>query len=392
MFSRLLSTKLHEFSNFPGIVLSGPRQSGKTTLAQLSFPKHHYLTFDQEITRSFATEDPERFLYTYEHEHGLIIDEFQYVPSLLPYIKIAIDTKKRPGYFILTGSQNFLANQQIAESLAGRICILNLFPLSLQEMQQNNLLPQTIDHSILHGCYPRLYNENLSTTMFYSSYIQTYLERDIRQLVNISDMTIFQRFVQLCAGRCGQELNLSALANEGGISLPTVKSWLSLLEASYIIFRLQPHFQKFHKRLIKTPKLYFFDTGIVCALLGITSTQALAVSPFRAALFENFVIADFYKQYANMGQRSPLYFWRARGGLHEIDCIIDNGVTLTPIEIKSSYTFASRFFDCIAYWNNLAKHKSENSYVVYGGVETQIRKQGNLIGWHDIGTLVAHIT
>ncbi len=391
MFSRLLSEKLKQSASFPAIVLSGPRQSGKSTLVQLVFPKHRYITFDKEVDRLFAAEDPERFLKLHENEHGLIIDEFQYVPKLFSYIKIEIDTKKRPGYFILTGSQNFLANQAITESLAGRICILNLLPLSIQEMRDNNLLQEDVDQMIFQGGYPRLYQDHVLATDLYSSYVQSYVERDVRQLINVGNITIFQRFIALCAGRVGQELNLSALSSECGITLPTVKSWLAILEASYIIFLLPPHYKNFNKRLIKTSKLYFFDTGLACSLLRIPSMDVLALSPFRGALFENFIIADLYKQYCNRGMRSPLFFWRDAGGLHEVDCIIDEGARLTPIEIKSSQTFVSAFFKGLDYWNELAQVDPSTSYLIYGGSDNQERRQGNVVGWREVGGLVEKI-
>lgn len=389
MFRRIIAEKLKEYSNFPGIVLLGPRQSGKTTLTKMSFPQHRYITFDNDVERDFAADDPERFLKINENDYGIIIDEFQYVPRLLSYIKIEIDTKKRPGYFILTGSQNFLANQAISESLAGRVCILNLLPLSIQEMHENKLLNQdNVDEVIFKGGYPRLYHEHLPTEAMYSSYIQSYLERDVRQLINVGNISLFQRFIQLCAGRSGQELNFSALSAECGIALQTVKSWLSILEASYIVFLLQPHFKNFNKRLTKTPKLYFFDTGLACSLLRISSSEILAVSPFRGALFENFIIADLYKQYCNAGIRPPLYFWRDRGGLHEVDCIIDEGAMVFPIEIKSAQTFSTDFFKGLEYWNDLADSNPEMSYVVYGGQQTHQRRQGNIMGWIDAGSLV----
>jgi predicted AAA+ superfamily ATPase len=388
MFSRTLSAKLLTDANFPGMVVSGPRQSGKTTLVRQTFPKHRYVTFDDEFARNFASDDPERFLLSYENEHGIVIDEFQYVPRLIPYIKMAMDTKRRPGYFVLTGSQNFLANQAVTESLAGRVCILNLLPLSIQEMQQNNLLLPTVDEMIFQGGYPRLYFENVSPATLYSSYVQSYLERDVRQLVNVGDISLFNRFVQLCAGRSGQELNYTALSNDCGIALQTVKSWISILEASYIIFLLRPYFTNFNSRLTKTPKLYFFDTGLACSLLGIQSAAVLGVSPFRGALFENFIITDLYKQYCNKGMRPPLYFWREKGGYREVDCIIDDGFKCTSIEIKSAQTFSTDFFKGLDYWNKIAEGNPENGYVVYGGNAQQQRRQGCVVGWEQAGTLV----
>lgn len=391
MFSRALSETLKRYAQFPAVALLGPRQSGKTTLAQLSFPHHKYLSFDKDTDRAFAQDDPERFLKTYENEHGIILDEFQYVPRIVSYIKMEIDAKKRPGYFILSGSQNFLALQTITESLAGRVGILNLLPLSLHELQSNNLLSSNVDEVMFQGGYPRLYQEHISPLDLYSSYIQSYVERDVRQLINVGNITMFQRFIQLCAGRVGQLLNLNALGNECGISFPTARQWLSILEASYIVFTLQPHFKNFNKRIVKTPKLYFYDTGLACSLLRMQSPDTLAVSPFRGALFENLIIADLYKQYCNVGTRPPIYFWRGSNELFEVDCILDQGNTLYPIEIKSGETIASDFFKGLTYWNSLALTSPDNGYLIYGGSEVQQRSVGNVFGWSAAADLVAVI-
>lgn len=392
MFSRDITQTLKRYENFPVVALLGPRQSGKTTLVQQVFPKHVFLSLDKESTRSFALEDPENFLRTYENEYGIILDEFQYVPKITSYIKLEVDKKKRPGYFILTGSQNFLAHQAITESLAGRVGILNLLPLSCNEMVMNNLLPENVDDLIVTGFYPRIYDENILAPDYYPSYIQSYIEKDVRQLINVGNLATFQRFVQLCAGRIGQSMNYEALANECGISAPTAKQWLSILQASYIIFLLEPHFNNFNKRLTKTPKLYFFDTGLACSLLRITSSGTLSLSPFRGALFESLIIADLYKQYCNLGKRPSLYFWRDLSGSHEVDCIIDEGASLFPVEIKSGMTITPEFFRGLNYWNEIAQAESKKSYIIYGGDEKQARFQGNVVGWRAAANLINEIS
>ncbi|MFA6527496.1 MAG: ATP-binding protein [Candidatus Babeliales bacterium] len=391
MFSRELAETLPRYAKFPVIAILGPRQSGKTTLAQSVFPKHTFLSLDNEVTQAFALEDPEGFLLTHENEHGLILDEFQYAPKLTTYIKLEADKKKRPGYFILTGSQNFLVNKSITESLAGRVGILNLLPLSNVELLDNKLVSESASEAIFHGGYPRIYADKISPTEFYPSYILSYIQRDVGQLINAKNMTTFRRFVQLCAGRIGQLCNVNALAAETGISAPTAHEWLSILEASYIIFFLEPHFQNFNKRLVKSRKLYFFDTGLACSLLRIDSAETLSLSHFQGALFESFIIADLYKQYCNSGARPSLYFWRDSGAAHEIDCILDQGAKSYPVEIKSGKSIASDSFRGIDYWNDIAKANTRDSYLIYAGSEKQLRKQGTVLGWQDASSLIKNI-
>ncbi len=392
MFQRALYKTLQRYAKFPAVALLGPRQSGKTTLAQIAFPNHTFLSLDHEVTRAFALEDPENFLLSHENEHGIILDEFQYAPQLTTAIKLEVDKKKRPGYFILTGSQNFLMNKAITESLAGRIGILNLLPFSNQELLDNNIAPNDPNQLIFQGGYPRIYDENFLPTELYPSYILSYIQRDVGQLINVKNMTTFHRFVQLCAGRAGQLCNINALAVETGISAPTAREWLSMLEASYIIFFLEPHFNNFNKRLVKSPKLYFFDTGLACSLLRIDSADTLKLSHFYGALFENWIIADLYKQYCNLGMRPSLYFWRDTGGAHEVDCILDQGNICYPIEIKSGKTITNNFFTGLDFWNSLAKGDPQNAYLVYANDQKQIRKQGNVIGWKDASSIVEKIS
>lgn len=389
MFSRDIADAIKRYANFPVVGILGPRQSGKTTLAKEMFPDHKFISFDKDTDRSFAEDDPEGFLKAYENDSGIIIDEFQYVPRITSYIKFEVDHKKRSGYFILTGSENFLANQAISESLAGRIGILTLLPLSLAELEKNNILSKDVNSVILAGGYPRIYDQSIAPEDFYPAYTQAYVERDVRQLINVGNLRVFQQFLQLCAGRIGQLLNIESLCNEVSISFQTARHWLSILEASYIIFFLQPHTKSFDKRIIKTPKIYFFDTGLACSLLRISTIDSLTFSPFRGHLFECLIIADLYKQYYNAGIRPPLYFWRDRS--HEIDCLVDEEAKLLPIEIKAGQTYSSAFFDSLNYWNMLANADPLNGFVVYGGAQSQVRKQGNLISWQKSAHLITEV-
>lgn len=391
MFSREMAATIKRYAKFPVVALLGPKKSGKVTLVQDVFSNHTFLSLDDEVTRAFALEDPEGFLLSHENEHGLILDEFQYAPKLTTYIKLEADKKKRPGYFILTGSQNFLVNKAITESLAGRVGILNLFPFSNSELLQNGLLPESVAGAIFTGGYPRIYSDNILPAEFYPSYILSYIQRDVGQLVNPQNMTTFFRFVQLCAGRVGQLCNVNALAAQVGVSSPTIKAWLSILEASYIIFFLEPHFKNFNKRLVKPPKLYFFDTGLACSLLRIDSSKDLYNSHFWGPLFESMIIADLYKQCCNSGKRPALYFWRDIGSANEVDCILDQGVRLYPIEMKSGKKIASDSFRGLDYWNKLSDSDPCDSYLVYADSERQVRQKGNVVGWRDASSLISEI-
>jgi uncharacterized protein len=392
MFKRSIESVLHEYVKLPVVAILGPRQSGKTTLAKNVFKKYAYTSFEDLATRELAQQDPRKFLSAYENEYGIIIDEFQNVPDILSYIQLEVDEKKRPGYFILTGSQNFLMNQAITQTLAGRVGILTLLPLSIHELATNKIDKKlTADDCIFNGGYPRIYDEQVLPGRLYPSYIQTYVERDVRQLTNVGDLRSFQRFMQFCAGRMGQQLNLSELASACGVSVPTAQRWVSILEASYILFMLQPHFKSFEKRLTKSPKIYFYDTGLACSLLGIESPDVLALHPLRGHIFEGFILADLCKQYFNIGTKPPLYFWRDLNGRLEVDGIIEDGLKLFPVEIKSGETVASDFFNNLTQWNALAQNNPDNGYVIYGGDLVQERSAGNLLGWKAAGGLVEKI-
>lgn len=263
-----------------------------------------------------------------------------------------------------------------------------MLPLSFHELKINKLLIDSANTIILHGGYPRIYAEKLSIQDFYASYVHSYVERDVRQLVNVGDLRTFQKFLGLCAGRVGQLLNLSDLATNCSISIPTAHKWISILEASYVVFILQPYFNNFNKRLTKTPKMYFYDTGLACSLLGITSTKMLSQSPFRGALFENLIISDLGKQFYNNGKRPPLYFWRDVNGRIEVDCVVALETNLFPIEIKASQTISLEFFKNLEQWGQLSQTDPTHSYVVYGGKNNQLRSKGRIMGWQSSGDLV----
>ncbi len=396
MFTREIKKTIKQYLNFPVIAIIGPRQSGKTTLVKMAFPKHTFVSFENPKTREFAIKEPELFLQSNENKHGIIIDEFQYVPQMLSYIQLDADAKKRKGYFILTGSQNFLMNQAITQSLAGRVGILTLLPLSLKELTKNKLLAGQVEEVIYNGSYPRLYKEHFKPERLFPSYIQTYIERDVRLLVNVGDLGAFQKFIQLCAARIGNQLNLSELATVCGISATTARRWISILQANFIIFLLEPHFENFNKRLTKLPKLYFYDTGLACNLLRINSPKDLVIDKHFGALFECFIIADIMKQYFTQGVRPPVYFWRDTNGRLEVDCIIDDGKKLIPIEIKSSNNIASDFFDGLKQWNELSsKFKSgtqpSQRFLIYAGKQPQLRAAGTVVPWDKSANLVEKI-
>jgi|SRR4030095_359439 len=386
--NRDIKDTVMRFSKFPVVGIFGPRQSGKTTLCKNLFKNHVYLNFENPEILEFVTQDPKGFLQKYENEHGIIVDEFQHFPQFLSYVQIEADEKKRPGYFVLTGSQNFLMNAAVSQSLAGRIGILTLLPLSINECAHNNLLDNNVNEMIVKGFYPRIYTENFIPDELYPSYIQTYIERDVRLLTNVENLSTFKKFMKLCAGRIGQLLNISDIATNCGITQKTADHWISILQASYIVFLLQPHHGNFNKRITKSAKLYFYDTGIACSLLGIKSITDLEPSPFRGHLFECFIIADLFKQYLNKGTNAPLYFWRDRNGLIEVDCLVEHANKLTPIEIKSGQTIVADFFTSLKKWNELAQTNPEDGFIIYGGQESQKRSVGTVVGWQEAGNIV----
>jgi uncharacterized protein len=387
MIPRELSKALIEDSSqFFVIAVLGPRQSGKTTLVKATFPYHQYVSLENTDIRDFASTDPRQFLRKYRNDFGIILDEIQHVPTLLSYIQTIVDEEQKPGSFIITGSQNFLVNEAITQSLAGRVAILTLLPFSISELMHTSLLPDAIDEAIFKGGYPRIYADSLPVHKLYTNYIRTYVERDVRQIRNIENLNTFQRFMRLCAGRIGQLLTISSLANDCGIEHKTAKSWLSLLEASYVIFFLYPYYNNLGKRVIKSPKLYFVDTGIVCSLLRLRSSEEVSNFYMRGSLVENFILADLLKQYHNHDLTPSLYFWKDQ--THEIDCIIDEPKGPIALEVKSGETITSDYFKQITYWSTVTGLPPSHNYVVYTGSDNQIRTQGTVIGWKSVGNLI----
>lgn len=376
---------------FPVVAIVGPRQSGKTTLAQKVFPKHRYASLEDFDIRALAQADPRKFLNEYPSEEGLILDEIQHAPQLLSYIQTIVDKEKKHGFYIVTGSQNFLVDEAITQSLAGRMAVMTLLPLSIAELQQAKQLPNKIETLIYKGCYPKAHAEKVSVERLYANYIRLYVERDVRQIKQVADLNTFQKFMRLCAGRMGQIVNLTSLGNDCGINYTTVKAWISLLEASYIIFLLHPFYNNFGKRLIKSPKLYFYDTGLACSLLKIKSAEDVFTHYLRGGLVEALLISDLLKQQHNAEQQPSLYFWRDKIG-HEIDCIVDEGQQPTAIEIKAGQTIASDFFKELQYWKTTTKMLNAQSYVVYGGSDNQSWPHAQVVGWKSAGNLIKQIT
>ena len=382
---RELEESIKKFGvKFRVIGIFGPRQSGKTTLAKEIFKDYKYVLLEDYDVQKLARNDPRGFLSELENENGVILDEVQNVPELVSYLQGVVDKQNRPGFWVLTGSQNFLLNQQITQSLAGRIAIFELLPLSIRELDSKNL---KLDKVIFNGLYPEVHSADVSPTIFYKSYIKTYLERDVRQIKNVMDLKQFQLFLKLCAGRIGQLLNFSSLADEVGVSANTIKGWISILEQCYIIFLLRPHYKNFGKRLVKTPKLYFYDTGVACSLLEIESNSTLYTHYLRGNLFENLIIMEIVKSFSNKGATPNINFWRNQSG-NEIDCIVEKDQKMIPIEIKSGKTINRSFFDGLDYWATLTETKPASGYLVYGGDENMELAMGKIVSWRNVWNIV----
>lgn len=369
---------LKKAEQYPIVAITGPRQAGKSTLAKMLFSEKPYVSLEDLDQRRFAWEDPRGFLSQFPQ--GAILDEVQHCPELFSYLQTLVDAKKEMGLFVLTGSEQFNLTAKITQSLAGRVGFVQLLPFTLHELMQGKFVTDNIENVLFSGCYPPIYDRNISPAMWYADYVMTYIERDVRQAIQIQNLRVFHHFLQMCAARSGQLLNLSSLASDCGITHNTAKSWISVLEASYVVFLLSPHHRNFNKRLVKSPKLYFYDTGLACLLLGIQKADQLITHSLRGALFETFIVSELMKKRFNQGLLSNLYFWRDSQG-HEIDILIEEGDMLMPIEVKADQTINSDYFKGLDYWRSLTQI---NGWLVYAGKNKQKRQGTQVIGWHDI--------
>ena len=378
MIPRIAEKTLHWYAKgFPVICITGPRQSGKTTLAKLAFPQKRYFSLEDPDTALLARSDPRGFLETWPE--GLILDEAQYVPDLFIYIKTMADRDPRPGKYIITGSQQFNLMEKVTESLAGRAAFVTLLPFSAAELDAEGLCGEDPFEIMLKGLYPPLYDRDISADDFYSAYIASYVERDLRQLVNVKDLSMFQNFVKFCAARTGGILNLSSLAADCGITHNTARAWINVLEISGIIFLLRPYFKNFGKRLIKSPKLYFTDPGLACRLLGIQTTEQLFLNPMRGGLFEGFVISELRKNRLNRGETPKLWFWRDNTGM-EIDCLLEDGEKLLALELKSGKTFNNDMVAGLKCWKAICPAEE---MLVYAGSQKSSLGGIKIVPWKE---------
>jgi predicted AAA+ superfamily ATPase len=382
MITRVAQNKLSELrTEFPVVAVTGPRQSGKTTLVQSFFSDFKYYNLEELDMREEVRLDPRGFLA--KQNSGFIVDEVQNVPDFFSYLQSFADNQKRMGQIILTGSQNFLLLEKISQSLSGRVGILELMPLQLNEYNQFRENKLTINEILYSGLYPAIYDRNIQPYNWYSQYIRTYIERDVRQIKNITNLGVFQRFIKLCAGRIGQLLNTNSLANDLGVNLNTVRSWLDILESSYVIFRLNPHHKNFNKRVVKQKKLYFVDVGLAAHLLGIESPEQVDTHYLKGNLFENLIISEFFKERYNKGKPSNLFFWRDHIG-NEVDLLIEQGNTLTPIEIKSSQTLHSSLMDGLKKYTKFSLQNAQSSHLIYGGKRSTTLDRYNAHSWEEL--------
>ena len=350
MYKRTISKQLIEsLKKYPVLTLLGPRQSGKTTLVRDIFNDYDYQSLEDPDIREMAAFDPRGFLG--QLSEFAILDEIQRVPELTSYIQTIVDEPSNSRKFILTGSNGLLLVDTVTQTLAGRTELFELYPLSVSEITQKQS-ETSLNEFLFYGGYPRIYDLKLNPTKWLKSYFQLYVEKDIRLITNITNLDLFEKFIKLTAGRVGQLINASSLSNEVGVSSPTITGWISALKSTYICFTLKPHFKNFNKRIVKTPKLYFYDTGLLCYLLGINSIEQLDIHPLRGNIFENFIVSEYLKKKNNTGEEIELYFWRDQKG-HEIDLIEDRSSYLFPIEIKLSETFNKQFIKNIEYLNKL---------------------------------------
>jgi len=369
---------------FPVVSLTGPRQSGKTTLARLAFPQLPYLSLELPQERAWADEDPVGFLDRFPD--GAVLDEIQHCPDLFSHLQVRVDAARRMGQYVITGSQQFGLGERIAQSLAGRVGGITLLPLSVTELAGAALLPGDLDALLMRGFYPAQYDRDLDPALMLANYVNTYLERDVRQIQAVRDLATFQRFLRLCAGRTGQLLNLASLASDTGVSPATVRGWLSILQASSIVTLLQPYHANFGKRLVKSPKLYFVDVGLAAHLIGIHEAGQVSAHPLRGALFETLVVGEFLKDRLNRGLPSDLYFWRDNHG-HEVDLLRQNGAQVDAIEVKAAATPSESLARGLRLWARQAGGLAGALYLVTGGDSAGSWSGVQMMGWRDLARI-----
>lgn len=393
----LAKTLLAVANMYPVVTVTGPRQSGKTTLVRSVFENHPYVSLENADHRAFAFGDPRGFLGQFDGP--VVLDEIQRTPDLFSYIQTVVDERDEPGQFILTGSQNFLLMERIGQSLAGRCSVLHLLPFSRSELlgrkpldvrkignlgPRKNAPDESLTEVLFTGSYPRIHDKGLPPQNWLRNYYQTYVERDVREVLNVGDIEAFGRFIRLCAGRTGQLLNLSSLGSDCGISHATARRWLSVLEASFLVYLLRPHYRNFNKRLVKSPKIYFLDTGLLCYLLRIRTPGDLVIHAQRGAVFESFVVSELLKTFHNRGEDADVYFWRDSTG-HEIDLLVERGEELVPIEIKSGETMATDFLKGLKFWRSLPGQAESAGALIYGGDQSYRREGFAVRSWQSWG-------
>ena len=380
MYNRELQNKLLKLSELWSVIsVTGPRQSGKTTLCKMTFPDYEYVNLEHLPTRELVADDIDRFIR--RHDSGIIFDEAQYLPELFSYIQVWADEDKNRR-FILSGSSDFLMMQNITQSLAGRVAVVRLLPLSLKELE-NDINNYTTDDLLFRGFFPGVWGDKKEPRDIYGNYISTYIQRDVRQIVNLKDIQQFQHFLVLCAGRIGNEFNASALSNEVGVSSVTIKDWLNVLETSYVVFRLMPYYSNIGKRLAKTPKIYFYDVGLASFLMGIQEAGQIESHPLRGALFENMVVTEMLKQRFNNGENNNLYFYRDNSQ-KEVDIIQANGGKLNAFEVKSAQKYDSSFFKNLKYIKNLFGESVVSTQIIYDGGTNDYSLENGIFNFRNI--------
>ncbi|MCC7466228.1 MAG: ATP-binding protein [Saprospiraceae bacterium] len=383
MIQRALAIQIKKLAGlYPIVALTGPRQSGKTTLLVNMFPEYRYVSLENPDNLSFAVNDPNGFLELYSE--NVIFDEVQRAPELFSFLQTWVDKSGKMGQFILSGSQNFHLMKNISQSLAGRVALFRLLPLDFIELKAEGLLPMDFSEMLIRGNYPALFDRPIPTTDFYANYVETYVERDVSILLNIRDLSLFRNFLRLCAARSGQLLNLAELSRDAAISVPTARAWLSILESSYLVYQIPPYYRNFSKRLVKSPKLYFYDTGLLCYLLGIKTAEQLHLNEHKGAIFENFIINEYKRQNFHQNLHREFYFWRDSNGI-EVDLLVGgDSPAFDLVEIKASKTIIQKMFNNLDVVERLAGNFSNRKIMVYAGGQSQRRTDYQIWSWQDV--------